>query len=124
MAPVVSSVKKNKFNSSSADSCIKVCRPYFVLLGENSINKNLKKNLVQNLPRSFPPVFRQSVKHLLAGNIRSDDPQFVENNVDRLKFITNPKLKEKNLKLVLALVPNEFYHQIGSALYRRCGSCK
>jgi len=109
---------------SNAKSDISDCRPYFVLLSNDKINKTLKKNLLKHLPSSFPFVFKQAVKHLLIGNLNSEDSKFVENNVERLKYITEPKTKERKLKLILSFIPGEYYRRVGCALYEKCVSCK
>lgn len=95
---------------------IELSEPYFKLLGQKNIKKNLKRLLIIQAPPEFYSVLTQATRHLLNGTFCVENPQYCTKFENSLYLIALPETRKRDKQKILESEPAEFISEIFTAL--------
>lgn len=91
---------------------IKISEPYFKILSEKNINKNLRVLLIKQAPKEFYSVITQTARHLLNNNICAKIPDFCTRFENSLLLIALPSTCIKTKQKILISEPYNFISEL------------
>lgn len=102
------------------ESEIKISTPYFELLGDKTINENLRILLIKHAPKEFYSVLTQTVRHILNGTFCTENSDFCEKFENSLYIIALPSTSLKDKRNILLsesyILINQLFEALSKAL--------
>lgn len=103
-------------SSERAQKEIFISEPYFRLLGEKSVKRNLKILLIKQAPSAFFSVLTQTVRHILNGTFCFENKKLCEKFENSLYLIALPSTKKADKQKILETESSEFILELFQAL--------
>lgn len=97
---------------------IAISKPYFVLLGDRSVKKNLRKLLIKHAPAEFYSVLTQGSRHLLNGTFCTLNPDYCASFETALYLIALPETRIIDKQKIVEREPVDFIRELFLALER------
>lgn len=95
---------------------IKVAQPFFTILSNANIKKNLRRQIIHSAPPEFFSVLTQAVRHLLNGTFCVAHPDYCSQYETALYLVALPTTSIADKQKILTQEPVEFVEILFASL--------
>ena len=88
--------------------------PYFTLLSDKTVKKQLRVLLIKQAPEEFYDVLTQIVRHLINGTFSTDNTKYCEKFENSLYILASPSISRKIKENIILLEPFKFIEELFS----------